>query len=92
MVMSWRVEIPKSTVRELDELPDRIWRDAMEAIAALKDDPFPPDAQELRGYPNFYKTRFYRGQYRLIYYVSEKQRRVVIVRARPRGTAYIGFE
>jgi mRNA-degrading endonuclease RelE of RelBE toxin-antitoxin system len=45
----------------------------------------------LRGYNNLYRIRFWHNRFRLVYYVSEKQHKVVVTRVRPRGTAYIGM-
>jgi mRNA-degrading endonuclease RelE of RelBE toxin-antitoxin system len=64
---------------------------AVDCILELADNPFPPGAIALRGYRNLYRIRFYRGRYRLIYAVYEKQQKVVVTRVRPRGTAYIGM-
>jgi mRNA-degrading endonuclease RelE of RelBE toxin-antitoxin system len=45
----------------------------------------------LEGQTNLYRIRFYREQYRIVYRVSEHQRRVIVERVRPRGTAYRGL-
>jgi mRNA-degrading endonuclease RelE of RelBE toxin-antitoxin system len=65
--------------------------EALEAIADLEEDPFPMGSIPLRGYTNLYRLRFYRDRFRLVYTVSEKQRRVIVERVRPRATAYTGF-
>jgi len=89
--MNWTIRIPNSAQRELDELPDSVWREAIEAIADLREDPFPYDSVLLEGHSDLYRIKFYRNQYRMVYRVSERQRRVIIVRVRPRGTAYRGL-
>jgi mRNA-degrading endonuclease RelE of RelBE toxin-antitoxin system len=38
-----------------------------------------------------YAARFYRGRYRMIYKVSTKQRRVIVLRVRTRASAYKGM-
>lgn len=45
----------------------------------------PDDAIELRGSRGFYRIRFYREAYRIIYFVSEQQRKIVVTRVRKRG-------
>jgi len=46
----------------------------------------------LRGNPGFFRIRFYRDAYRIVYGVSGKQRKVIIQRLRPRASAYYGLE
>jgi mRNA-degrading endonuclease RelE of RelBE toxin-antitoxin system len=90
--MKWRLEIPPGVKKELDALPDRVWLEAMEMIAAIDEDPFLSGAEALRGHTDVYRIYFYRNRYRVVYLVSKKQYRIVLWRVRPRGTAYIGLE
>ncbi len=89
--MLWQIRIAKSAERELDELPDPIRNQAIAALSELQEDPCPPGTEAVRGRPNRYKVRLERG-YRLVYQVSRQQRRIVLLRARPHETAYLGFE
>ena len=89
--MSWDVKIPKPAQRELDALPENIWQEAIEAIRELREDPFPEGCILLEGNVGLYRIRFYRGLYRIVYRVSEKQHRVVITRVRIRRNAYRGL-
>jgi len=89
--MSWRSEISNSSQRELDALPDSVWREAVEAISDLAEDPFPSGSIALRGHQGLYRIRIYSGRYRIIYRVSGKQGRVIIKRVRPRASAYQGL-
>jgi mRNA-degrading endonuclease RelE of RelBE toxin-antitoxin system len=91
MIASWRVEFTASGRREFKSLGFREKEAAVRAIGELTEDPTPAGAIALRGYRNLYRFRFYRDRFRLIYYVSEKQRTIVITRVRPRGNAYIGM-
>jgi mRNA-degrading endonuclease RelE of RelBE toxin-antitoxin system len=88
---AWTVELTAPARRSLDKLDDGVRAAALETIAELGEDPFAAEALQLRGYTNRYRVRFYRSAYRIVYTVSEKQRKVIIERVRPRGTAYIGF-
>ena len=90
--MTCRVEIPHSVQRELDALPDSVWKEAIQTISDLREDPFPEGAHELRGHRDYFRVKFYFDRYRIIYRVSLKQRRVVITRVGIRGTAYIGYQ
>lgn len=87
----WRVSIRPSADREIDELDDSVRRDAIAVITDLKDDPFPFGSVLLRGYRDLYRVRFYREQFRIVYSVSVRSRKVVIERVRRRGTAYVGL-
>lgn len=89
--MNWKIKIPNSAQRELDRLPDNVWQEGIEAIADLREDPLPYGSILLEGYTDLYRIRFYRNQYRIVYRVSEQQRRVIIMRVRPRGSAYQGL-
>jgi len=89
--MSWTVRIPRSVQRELDQLPDNVWKEAITAITELKEDPFPHGSISLRGYTDLYRIKFYRDEYRIVYQVSKKQRRVIITRVRSRSAVYEGL-
>ena len=87
----WAVSLRGSAQRELDQLDDSVRYVAIEAIISLEDDPFSFGSILLRGYTNLYRLKFYRDQFRLIYTVSEKQRRIIVERVRSRSTAYSGL-
>jgi len=91
MASNWTVEFTGSARREFKLLVTQEKESAAEVILKLAEDPFPGDAVPLRGYDNLYRVRFHQGRLRLIYYVFKKQRKIVVARLRPRGTAYIGF-
>jgi mRNA-degrading endonuclease RelE of RelBE toxin-antitoxin system len=92
MASAWRVDFALSARREFHELDDRAKAEAKKAIADLAEDPFPDESIQLRANPGFYRIRFYRDAYRIVYSVSEKQRKVIIQRVRPRRSAYYGLE
>jgi mRNA-degrading endonuclease RelE of RelBE toxin-antitoxin system len=87
----WAVSLRGSAQRELDQLDDSVRYVAIEAIIGLEDDPFPFGSILLRGYTNLYRLKFYGDQFRLVYTVSEKQRRIIVERVRSRSTAYLGL-
>ena len=89
--MPWILIIPPYTERDLRQLPDNIWRSAMETIADLREDPFPEGSLQLEGFQNLYRVRFH-GSYRIVYRVSAGRRRVIVERVRPRATAYRGLQ
>jgi mRNA-degrading endonuclease RelE of RelBE toxin-antitoxin system len=87
----WSVRILHDARRELDALHDAARYDALDTISELVDDPFPPGAVELRGHAYWYRVKFYRQQFRLVYSVSIRQKQVLIRRIRPRSTACVGL-
>jgi len=92
MASAWRVDFALSARREFQQLDDLAKAEAKKAIADLAEDPFPDESIPLRGNPGFYRIRFYRDAYRIVYSVSEKQGKVIIQRVRPRRSAYYGLE
>ena len=76
--MSWQIVLPPSAERELDELPDRVWRDAVATLRELGEEPFPESAELLRGWRDTYRVRFADNRYRMIYRVSQQHRRLII--------------
>ena len=90
--MSWSVKLTKSSDAEIDGLPASVRQEAYEAITDIGEDPYLDGSIELDGYPGHRRIHFYRGRYRIVYMVSEKQRRVIVTRIRPRGRAYIGYQ
>ena len=91
MDTGWRVEFTASAQRELDELPDAVRDDVLDAVLELRDDPFSPDSIELAGHGDFRRIKAYRSEYRIVYRVAERQGKVIIWRVRRRATAYRGF-
>ena len=89
--MPWTVRIQKSAERELDELPEPVWQEAIATIAEFEEDPFPVGSIPLRGHANLYRVRFSNQAYRIVYLVSKSQHKVLIVRVRHRGTVYDGL-
>jgi mRNA-degrading endonuclease RelE of RelBE toxin-antitoxin system len=46
----------------------------------------------MRGYPDTWKIRFHHDDYRMIYQVSRRQKRIIVKRMRPRPIAYDGMK
>jgi mRNA-degrading endonuclease RelE of RelBE toxin-antitoxin system len=84
--------VKPSAAREIGALPNAAKRDVAELIRALYESPIELADTVLEGHSNIYAARFSRGRYRLVYRISTKRRRVVILHARPRGRAYEGLE
>ena len=91
MATPWMVRVRPSASSELAELDDNVKAEALSAIAELREDPFPPDSIKLRGHADLYRVRLYLNQYRIVYQVSLKQRRVIVTRVRRRKDVYRGL-
>jgi len=86
----WKVKTRPEAQRGLDELPDPVRAEALDAMEDLTYDPFPADSILMRGYSSRRRIKFYGNQYRLIYDVSEKQETIQIVRVGHRRDVYRG--
>jgi mRNA-degrading endonuclease RelE of RelBE toxin-antitoxin system len=88
----WTVELDPRARREIDELPDPVKREARHVLEDLHELPIELADTVLEGHDGLYAARFYRGRYRMLYRVSLKQRRVIVLRVRLRETVYDGLE
>jgi mRNA interferase RelE/StbE len=79
------------TYAVLSKDDDRVKAEAAQAIQSLAEDPLPEGSLELRGHPKVYWIRCCRGSYRIVYRVSAQQRKVIVLRVRPRASAYQGL-
>lgn len=91
MASGWSIEFQRVAYKEFRQFGDKVKVEAVRAIQDLAEDPFPEGSTELRGLPNVYRMRCCRDAYRIVYRVSEKQREVIVLRVRPRASAYHGL-
>jgi mRNA-degrading endonuclease RelE of RelBE toxin-antitoxin system len=63
-------------------------QEALELVEALEEDPFPPFSRQLAEADNLWCFDFGDGEYRVVYHVSAKQRRIVIKAIGPRSDVY----
>jgi len=92
LIVIWIVVVDPPARKEIRELPDAVKLEARRLLLALQESPIELGDTVLEGHDNLYSARFYRGRYRMIYQVSRKQHRVIVLRARLRETAYEGLE
>jgi mRNA-degrading endonuclease RelE of RelBE toxin-antitoxin system len=92
LIVIWTVELDPRARKEIDELPDPAKREARHVLKDLHELPIELADTVLEEHDGLYAARFYRGRYRMLYRVSLKQRRVIVLRARPRETVYEGLE
>ena len=90
-IAEWKVEILPSAQKDLDGLDDRVRFEAMKTILDLADDPFPAGFIPMEGFVDLYRIKFYSEQFRIVYQVQERRRKVIVTRVGPRGTIYSGL-
>ena len=78
--------------RDLHRLDDGPRRDAIELIADLGENPALVPAIELSGHPGVWRARFHHDRCRIVYRITKAQRRILVIRIRPRATAYDGMK
>lgn len=91
MATGYSVVVTPSAQRELDKLSDEAREEVVLRLAELREEPRPSDALLLDFYTQHYRIYAFRSLYRVIYVVSDKQRRVVVLRIRLRKDAYKGM-
>jgi len=84
--MAYRVELASRATRDLDALPDRIYRKVQARIDALVEEPRPHGVKKLEGDENLYRIRV--GDYRIVYQIQDKKLLVLVVRIGNRRDVY----
>ena len=96
-VTKWSVKLLPEARGDLLEIRkaglEAVVAEALQLIADLAEDPFPVGAIELIGHPGVWRLKFYRGRYRIVYKLSEKQALVLVARIKERSAGvYSGLE
>ncbi len=84
--MSYRIIIPKSVQKQLNNLPEKQRQRIIEAIRFLADVPRPDGVKKLKGYDQTYRIRI--GNYRVIYKIEDQEMVILILSAVHRKDAY----
>lgn len=84
--MPYSVIVSKSVQKQIVKLPDSIRLKVQEKILALKLEPRPPGALELKGYDYQYRLRV--GDYRIRYEISDEELKVQILQCKHRREVY----
>ncbi len=77
--MRYRIEIPREAKHDLRRLPGFVRQRFERLTDSLAGDPRPPEAQELRDHPSYYRT--WVDRWRLIHRVDDRVLVVVVIRA-----------
>ena len=82
----YRVELVRSSARELERLPVPARQRVLRAIQGLQKVPRPTGSRKLTGAEATYRLRV--GPYRVVYEVDDRSHLVLITRIRHRKDAY----
>jgi len=83
--MSYTVYLKRSAEKELDRLPAKVYNRIIKRIISLGNNPRPPGVKKLLG-QKAYRIRV--GDYRILYVIDEKERKVEIVSVAHRKEVY----
>jgi mRNA interferase RelE/StbE len=84
--VAYVVEVAPAAIRQLKKLPESTRVLVAHRIDLLADVPRPTDCKKLSGYPDLYRVRV--GDYRIVYGVSDRVVRVVILKVGSRAEVY----
>lgn len=88
----WKIELTKSALKEFRQLSEGVKREAAELFEDLVEDPAIVPSIEMRGHKNMWRSRFYSDRYRMVYRILKAEKRIRVIRIRPRSTAYDGMK
>ena len=81
----YKIEIKKSAVKEIEDLPGKEIRAVLDKISFLADNPRPHNCQKLSGREQY---RIRHGKYRILYGIEDDNLIVYIVRVGHRKNVY----
>jgi mRNA interferase RelE/StbE len=84
--MTYSLVVPKSVQKQLDKLPDAVFRRVIKKLKTLSTEPFPVGAIKLKGKDNEYRIRV--GDYRIRYKIDDNQQRIIVSRCQHRKDVY----
>jgi mRNA interferase RelE/StbE len=87
--MTYRIEIDRQALKVLAALPKKVQRQIAERIDSLAEEPFPPDAQQIKGQEDIWRIRS--GSYRMAYTVHRNVLRILVLRIGDRKDFYRHF-
>ena len=81
----YKIEIKKSAIKELNNLPHKDLKKIIQKIQDLADNPIPPDCKKLTGEE---KYRIRSGNYRILYLIKDDVLIIYIVKIGHRRDVY----
>lgn len=83
--MSYAVYLKRSAEKELDRLPTEVFNRIVKQLISLRDNPRPRGMKKLHGREG-YRIRV--GDYRILYIINEKEKKVEVVSVAHRKEVY----
>jgi mRNA interferase RelE/StbE len=81
----YRLELSHTAHRQIRKLPEQIQERVNQAILRLAEDQRPPGVKKLMAREG-YRVRV--GDYRILYYVNDREKLVIVYRVMPRQDVY----
>ena len=89
---TWTVEFEPAARREYTQLEEGPRRSAASVIAEqIEEGPELSGAILRRGYRDTWRVRFHNDRFRMVFEAFRKRRQIIVIRIRPRSTAYRGL-
>lgn len=87
--MPYKVFIERNAEKDLRKTPKAIQKKIISVIVSLETNPRPPSVRKISGSENYYRIRV--GDYRIVYEINDKEKKVNIFRIRHRKEAYLNL-
>ena len=84
--MAYSVALAPAADRQFRKLPALVQQRLKSHIDSLASAPRPPGTVKMHGEPNLYRIRV--GNYRIVYYVQDRAREVLVVKIKDRREVY----
>lgn len=84
-----KIDITKASVKFLDKLQPKQFRQIVRSIFKLRENPKPHDAKQLIGYPEYQRVDV--GEFRIVYRVENKVLKIAIIGKRNDNEVYRRF-
>ena len=84
--MTYRITFRRAVIKEMRRIPRSIRKRLWTAINGLRENPFPAEIKNIRGYGDHYRIRM--GDYRIVYCVTTEIRVVTIIKVGHRKDVY----
>ncbi len=87
--MAYRVFIERNAEKNFKKTPKEIKKKIIAAAVELKNNPRPLNVRKISDSENYYRIKI--GDYRIIYEIDEKRKKINIFRIRHRKEAYLNL-
>lgn len=87
--MPYKIFIGRNAEKDFRKTPKAIQKKLSSVIIKLNDNPKPPNVRKISGSENYYRIRV--GDYRIVYEINHREKKVNIFRIRHRREAYLNL-